>query len=621
MAITSQHRGSKNIMSDVSLHTKKATGGPLAHESERLAEQYGVDRREIRKILDRVLDWESTYPYLGLDSDLDKIPYDHEWREVTYNLNFEQALKALGWERAAVLYQARRLEDLAARESFVRYLNHFDTPLYSHEELEALSDSFVTYLEHSRAALLRSGYPETDFRGSFWLAQRLSRLYHTKQPLAVDPAALSRGEFRYFFAERTGRQWTVIPTGARPVACTLSMEAHLADEYIYLSNGDEARVVRFDESGDEDWFSEADRIGLELLKQKLLKIKIRVVRELQDAVRDRDRRTLLDRVLEALTGRVTGLGADEIDFLLEADAKYAGFGYPYTPVDPAESSGQQDVSVGFALPPGGLTDLLMVAGHFEKEISIGTYTQTWERLRPSFPDAPTRTPRMGRNYYELLRDIPQHHIDGTFDEFLQRESAEKDFWKDFAQRVQQALATQRQIALRVNEFQAMLTAAARTGELPLINYGLQVATPNAMEPEPLKHSPDFRSVTFEGVAYTLTIKQAVVIRILYEAWESGVGGLSLAEIQVRSGTVALEKHPDPDGGIEALSKGALLDLENKRDQYLISQKITDLFRTDDPEGRRNLIRINKGVYSLAVPARRQMPATTRDTANSDQAEA
>jgi hypothetical protein len=61
---------------------------------------------------------------------------------------------------------------------------------------------------------------------------------------------------------------------------------------------------------------------------------------------------------------------------------------------------------------------------------------------------------------------------------------------------------------------------------------LEPAAPPPAPPGDRSHSPDYRSVVWDGRNYRLTPLQAAVVKVLWEAWELGspdVGGATLLE--------------------------------------------------------------------------------------------
>ena len=46
----------------------------------------------------------------------------------------------------------------------------------------------------------------------------------------------------------------------------------------------------------------------------------------------------------------------------------------------------------------------------------------------------------------------------------------------------------------------------------------------------VSHSPDYRSARWHGTDYTFTVKQAAVVRVLWEAWEDGAPEVGCATL-------------------------------------------------------------------------------------------
>jgi hypothetical protein len=196
-----------------------------------------------------------------------------------------------------------------------------------------------------------------------------------------------------------------------------------------------ARRCNYEEADLLRGLNNDDSERIEASRAKLLDLKIKVLHECRKAVHERVSfsapwRACLDLITAAID-------ADEADFLLRMDRFYIG--------NDARSDGAADASP--KMIPGGLTNLLEVIGHCEKEIAIGTLDYTRNALglliRPNRAERfDTHSQYLGNAYfwYYDLSDQPQ--LDAALDEFVALTKEESTFWAEFRKRVNTAFESE-----------------------------------------------------------------------------------------------------------------------------------------------------------------------------------
>lgn len=162
------------------------------------------------------------------------------------------------------------------------------------------------------------------------------------------------------------------------------------------------------------------------LRSKMLNLKTNVLRQLS-AVRLGTASGLWEKCLQFLT---TELLADEAEQFLRVDSLYRREGDVAAPADTEP-----------AVSPGGLTNLLESIGHFEKEVDIGTFSHVRELLgEPMAKILRDKTSDGCKSpYFKLLGQQDQARLNVALFTFVALVEKEKVFWKEFGQRVNDAL--------------------------------------------------------------------------------------------------------------------------------------------------------------------------------------
>jgi hypothetical protein len=163
------------------------------------------------------------------------------------------------------------------------------------------------------------------------------------------------------------------------------------------------------------------------LRSKMLNLKIHVLRQLSE-VRRETASSLWEKCLRFLT---TELLADEAEQFLRVDSIYRRL--PDEQTDPADA--------GSAVSPGGLTNLLEIIGHFEKEGAIGTFADVHELLGEPMARILRDDTAEGCKfpYFKLFGQQDHARLNAALDKLPGLDEKEKAFWQDFGQRINDAL--------------------------------------------------------------------------------------------------------------------------------------------------------------------------------------
>lgn len=399
-------------------------------QAAQLATAHDLDEQRVQETLERIAERRFEH------DDSEKCPYDLRWRPSLRDLDLEKALHHLAPEEALSLFEPEHLNRTARRVLFVSYLNHPDTPLYSLHELAELAEMLADHLKKNRDALVETGFLDRPFRHSRWLSDRLGQMYYIRCPIGVDPSATGRDEPGYVFAVPTDRSWEEIPGRARQIRCIVPLVAYLHGNRVYLET-EVYKVVACEDAPDLRDLAQAGELELTAgdlhnlvsKRGKLLDTKIRILDLLASAARRRSAERLWEDCLEVLT---SALDAEDVESMLRVDEVYTGYNFIKGSV-----CGEDAFTT---LPPGGIADMLATIGHYEKELTIGTYAQVHSRLKDIVgPDLSCLRRLTVANYYEAIGIGKASAVKDAYNCFRSLEKEEMGFWTDYRDRVNDAV--------------------------------------------------------------------------------------------------------------------------------------------------------------------------------------
>lgn len=327
------------------------------------------------------------------------------------------------------------------RQLVAEVLTDVCTPFYTLKELSKQLIGFATHQETGRAEFLRIGHPFTDFCASPFLDLWLNKLYYVKVPIKREATGTTpRAVYNFRYVDR----WRLsAPTSAithRRQRAAWSKGFSLYDfrqvhdrPYVWGRwTGFNASPCDYNEADLIDGLTKDDIEWLPTVRPAVLDFKIRTLGILSKAAAKGTDKRLWGRVLDALNALPHT--AEMVKRLLRIDIRYAGYNV---------LSGIEE-QVAVPCIPGGLTNILEVVGHVEKELSIGTYDQTRAALgglvavdrlgRPGLVFGDVDEP-----YLTLVAKHDRHQIRAALDRWIELEAEERGFWLEFRQRMADAI--------------------------------------------------------------------------------------------------------------------------------------------------------------------------------------
>ena len=305
------------------------------------------------------------------------------------------------------------------------YLLSDKTPFYTLDELADELEHFGAYLQQHRDFLLATGLPPVTFKGSRWLYEELGRLYDTRCTFSPWPndefasEAIAQKTVPYEWARYEKRQ---IRQGER---CRPS----IADIMDIVGAVDHVEC-EYAEADFLDGMQAADAVRLEACRPAVYTLKLETLNQLVQATRDRRADETWRSVVTIITKHIPH---GDLEFLLSMDRFYLG-----TDVR-VERAGTEDPK----MVPGGLSNLIDVVGHIEKEICIGTLYKTKNLCGTSLPNGAIAEQHgehpASTHYFNAWRHGTHQQLDAILDEARRLGEQEAVFWQDYAERVRQAL--------------------------------------------------------------------------------------------------------------------------------------------------------------------------------------
>ena len=367
----------------------------------------------------------------------------------------EDAISHLGPLEALELLEEEDFEWLLCRiKSYPLLKGAFSAPVYSLTELADLAQACIPYLEGNRKHLLETGYPRTSFGPSAFFDIMLARLYYVKIPLwnpfyprerlqdqcAADISSyggppstrmrrLHDGSYEYDYL--WAKEPASLPSEDRPGFCIYNEKGALAltsgfiwdDKSAYADDGTPVTPCEYEEAARIAGLSDAEADRARQLRSKVLECKLLVLEKLALAARAEDCSGLWSGCVKILS---RNLSAADAAFLMDVDRLCVELKLG------CEICHGHSILKG-NLHTGGLSDLITLICHFEKEITIGTMCNTKQALESlSQVDLP-------KSYYQSIGEPWQGALDRTIDQFFGLSLEEDSFWMEYEARVNQVL--------------------------------------------------------------------------------------------------------------------------------------------------------------------------------------
>jgi hypothetical protein len=360
-----------------------------------------------------------------------------------------------------------------------------NNPIFTLKQLFQILNDYEEYFRDNKTQILERGISFHRFHQSPWLDFRLSTIYNSKGPNLVRYNESCESEFIYSY-------W--------PEKNFIRNESKF-EQNIYLPPSKRSIIPKI---------SKQNEIFIKKNRPMLLKIKIDVLHEIKNSLPSE---SLIDISFKILKKH---LSIEQIQLFFLLDKLFMDC----TVLDSGISNNN------IRLHPGGISDILFLCAHIEKEKQIGTFDSTMKMLFKSFNVHEALSMFGTKSYFNYLSAAIDncyiHHIDkiplpgrnsieSIFEHFISKEEQENDFWIEFNQQINHSFKT-----LFFGTF-----SSDKDKSVELFQY-----------------SPDYRSVHYNGESFSFTPLQAHTVQILHKASinntpEVGQANL-LSEIESRS---------------------------------------------------------------------------------------
>jgi hypothetical protein len=410
--------------------------------AEYLAQEHGLDAERLRRLLERLAAAASGPPLqsetAGEHSQRGGLGFVDAVNEVLRRSSgdhgflpcFSEAMQHLPAEQATTLFESTAPLALWQRSTLLRCFLDPSFPFYALDELADLIEEYVRYRERSRDLLMETGYPNQSFARSAWLDGLLTPVYPVKLPVSVykspaDPELIVQFEaqgllptddegnrlYRYLWTKQEGVLWW---SGSPTITRGLDVNEPL----------DLEQLCPYSDAALLYGMPEKTARTLDECRPRFVQLQLDVLHICLRCLRSRDASSLWPDALTALT---RALSADVVREQLRVCAIY----------ERLPLGEQLAWRFGRSVRPhlaGGLSDLLVLAGHIEKELRLGTIGETKRVLTRHQPDLAEL-----QSYFQVVGKPVQGQIDAVLHGFLSFGARDKAFWEEFTQRVNDAI--------------------------------------------------------------------------------------------------------------------------------------------------------------------------------------
>ncbi|MBI4179100.1 hypothetical protein HY522_06745 [bacterium] len=269
-----------------------------------------------------------------------------------------------------------------------------------------------------------------------------------------------------------------------------------------------------------------DPESMERIKPKrgiLFDIKVSILEELRQFAKYPNDDQLIQKCLKKI-----GLTFDEVHFYLRINKQYVG----------RDISTMDYVTSLHGMTPGGLRDLLEAVGHFQKEARIGTMDKTRAALGDLIEVDGFKTPHITvEGYFDAVAQGQKIILDKAITVLVQNDKKEKQFLVAYRATIKKEL--EKRFRKKMPIELEVLPEFESAFRLHIMGYAQQVAAqletdgklPPLLPANPRKtesrktgifsNSNDYSSVTLRKKTFTLSRRQADVVRILHREYMNG----------------------------------------------------------------------------------------------------
>jgi len=435
------------------------------------------------------------------------------------------------------------------------------TPFFNLSELAQIIKSLKSNWEQNREYIIKTGYPKREKQTFKWL-NLIKYLYPVKYQ---------------------GRQETSYENGI----------AEYTNEFEYFREYDE-KIITYEEAKFYEWIPFSDAIRIEKNRGLLCDLYINIFEELYKAANENNSKKLWEMCINHIRNI---LSPEDLTFYFNHDLSNCLWADELEPneefkllkgliiQEPPAISDKPLITEGSLVDKpeiieGSLIALFEVIGHFEKEITIGTFNQMRTAFNEIYYIDKNYIPELAIDRIYQLSDESIDIINAGVKLYYSLISQEKQFGEQFLNRfkeefkteldnIETEVVTTRQIKKKYSDNQKKTMEGRADYLIQLEKTGIPTHTDQ--NSNMFIHSDDFRSLNFKGEEFTLTPRQAEVIQILHEAYKSGIPGVAKSSIYEKMNylgkgslkTNFFKKHPH-------LYEKLIAKVAGSKDQYKLN---------------------------------------------------
>jgi hypothetical protein len=389
-----------------------------------------------------------------------------QWGGLSFNPSFLTALQYLPPDEALQLFERQDSKLLGDLELFVdRFLARAETPFYTHEELEQLIGQFINHQNNNAPLLLESGLPQSAFETSRWLDAGLNSLYPTKLPFVSwknPDCRTTQALFHCWIANPTRDldSAKADDTVARRSLFGPRRYSLRSSSSPIVVDGETLECCSYAQTPTLPGLQPSDIAHLEQGRTEFLALKRAVLTKLHQALQCRDADTLWQACFDEIFKR---FNFDKFFFYWRLDKAYAFW-----------ASAEQKLLLDALTPKraakyavlssGGLTNLVKLIAHCERELKVRALHQIKERL-PRIHGSPS--------IYKFIDSHAWPLIAGCASDFRRSATRECEHQQIFAARMRRSLEMLRvplQIETEVMGTLAKDFCAAAQNQMELLKY-------------------------------------------------------------------------------------------------------------------------------------------------------
>lgn len=391
-------------------------------EATKLASKYQIGKiNRIRDILKKTAIDFNGARLMGLK----KTQYSLE-NGIFFNPSLDEALDLLPSNTAIELFENNDPDELIIKTTAIQYLFSKDTPFYTHRELAKLINKFINYFEDddNKESLILIGYPVKKFTASYWLHNKLSRLYPVKIPSSKaysekEDKKDSNGNIIILYSWQKEKEKPFISGICTPC------------------NYDEAPFI--------EGLSYKDIGKIENDREKLLNLKIQILKILVEDINSQKSTKLWDKCISVINDN---LSINEFKYYLdELEKKYLDL---FIAIQFRDGSyiGRVNPYFGFNkdLDAGGIKNIIEVIHFAEKELKIKKMHNMKTKILPLIGDIEINS------YYDLVKSIfpgDRFEIDNIILQFFKYTEEESKFDEYFNNRLKKDIENKFKVQILV----------------------------------------------------------------------------------------------------------------------------------------------------------------------------